>query len=366
MKRPMPEFRHLILALSLSAVLLAGCELAAIPQGNATPTVESIVETDVSVEPSLTPSATLTSIPELESPTPTATPAPPTETFTPSPTPGPYEYVIQQNDTLIYIIQQPPFNYRDLNVIDTIIAMNPNILSADRLPPPGSTILIPRQTPTPTPEGFELTAVAQPPTPEGVQLPVDTEIISVGVAEGQTIIGIAQENATTLVILATLNPDIGFFNCDFNNPSGGPDCTVPLQVGQQVRVPAATPTPTLSPTFSGNETATPTPTYSAPMAVFPPQDASAPPRTFQLQWVSVGILRAEEQYLVQVEDTTSGATHNGITRATSYELPEDMVPSDGQPHVIRWRVAVAAPNAQGAYRIISGEPAWRSFTWQNR
>ena len=45
------------------------------------------------------------------------------------------------------------------------------------------------------------------------------QIIQVAVEEGQTIIGIAQRNSTTLPIIATLNPQISFFGCDFSQQS---------------------------------------------------------------------------------------------------------------------------------------------------
>jgi hypothetical protein len=356
--------RKIAVAMLVGSIQLAGCELG-LPRGGPTPTIlQQAVPTETTVEPTLTQAVTLTPIPQLESPSPTFTPGLPTQTFTPSPTPGPREYVIETGDTLLYIIQQDPYNYTDTNVIAEILRLNPSITSADRLPPPGSTILIPMPTPSNTPEGYELTLTAFPITPtlEGNAAPVTQHTIS----EGETILGVAGEYNTTLVILATLNPDLGFSGCDYNNPSGGPDCTVPLQVGQQINVPMPTLTPTLSPTFSGSETATVTPTYPPPAMIFPAQDANASARTFQLQWVSVGILDHSESYIVEIEDTTSGATHLGITRNTSYELPESMIPADGQPHIIRWRISVGVLTEAQRWRPISGLGFWRTFQWQSR
>jgi hypothetical protein len=350
--------------LLVGSVLLAGCEFA-LPRGGPTPTIlQSIAPTEIASEPSAMPSLTLTVQPRLESPSPTFTPGLPTQTYTPSATPGPVEYVIQAGDTLLYIIQQDPFNYTDTNVIAEILRLNPLITSPDRLPPPGSTILIPLPTPSNTPEGFDLTQTANPATltPENSAVMVTQH----AVREGETILGVAGQYNTTLVILATLNPDLGFFGCDYNNPSGGPDCTVPLQVGQQVKVPMPTPTPTLSPTFSGSETATVTPTYPPPAMIFPAQNANASARTFQLQWVSVGILNQDEFYIVQIEDTTNGATHLDVTKSTSYELPESMIPADGQPHIMRWRISVGVLNEQEQWRIISGVGDWHTFQWQSR
>ena len=347
----------------ICALLLAACEFS-IPRGGPTPTTIQTGEPSVTPLPSATAEPSQTLLPQLESPSPTFTPGEPTTSYTPSATPGPMQYVIQPNDTLLYIIQQPPFNYTNTSVIAEILRLNPFITSIDRLPPPGSTILIPLPTPTTAPEGFDLTQTANPATatPVGAEIPVTQH----SVREGETILGVAGQYNTTLVILATLNPEIDFVGCDYNNPSGGPDCSVPLQVGQSVNVPMPTPTPTLSPTFSGSETPTITPTYAPPALIYPPLNANASPRTFQLQWVSVGILENDEAYVVQIEDTTSGATFLDVTTSTSYELPESMIPTDGQPHAMRWRVSIGVPNVEGQWRIISGDAEWRPFQWQSR
>ncbi|HVU13970.1 MAG TPA: LysM peptidoglycan-binding domain-containing protein [Phototrophicaceae bacterium] len=62
-------------------------------------------------------------------------------------------YTIQQGDTLLYIIQQPPFNYHTLTqaLVNEILSVNPAMISIDHLPPVGSTILLPLLSPTPTP-----------------------------------------------------------------------------------------------------------------------------------------------------------------------------------------------------------------------
>ncbi|MGQ9909086.1 MAG: hypothetical protein ACUVS2_09660 [Candidatus Flexifilum sp.] len=357
-------------AIGLFGVMLAACTTA--PVGPTptlpSPTDAATMPAEVVNVPSPTvtlPAVTPTIPPRLETPSPTFTAGPPTETYTPSPTPGPYEYIIQPGDTLLYILQLPPFNYTDPGVISEVLRLNPQITSADRLPGPGSVILIPRQTPTETPPGFELTAAIATPVP--VYDPASGPINQVTVREGETILGLAASNETTLVILATLNPQLSFFNCNFSNPSGGPDCNVPLQVGELVNVPALTPTPTLTPTFSGSETPTPTPTFAPPILIFPPAGASASARTFQLQWLSAGVLRPEQVYIVQIEDTVTGAAYLGVTRATSYELPEDLIPSDGQPHLMRWRVSVGAATADpGVYRFDGPEGNWREFIWQSR
>lgn len=299
----------------------------------------------------------------IPSPSPSPSPVPPTDLPPPSPTQGPVEYVIQEGDTLGFIIQQPPFNYRNFNVIAEILRLNPNIPDADRLPPPGTIILIPLPTATPTPESMSLTATVQAAVPE-VNLPVTTNIIPHSVREGETILGIAEQYRTTLRILNDLNPDLAFLNCDFSIPSGGESCSVLIGVGTPVFVPAPTATPTLSPTPSGLETATPTPTFTAPLVSFPPRNAVIQgTAAFTVRWVSVGILQAEQVYLVQFENLSTGAVFNDVTRSNSYLVPQNLAPADAQSVEIRWRVSIAQQNAQGLYDFVGAQGEWRTFTW---
>ncbi len=355
---------------------LVGCNFVPAPQGEASPTVETIEITVPPTEPPLTPSLTATEAapvgPVLEDATPTDTSGPPTLPPPPTATLGPYEHTIREQDTLLFIIQQ--YGYRDFGVIPEVVQLN-NLVNADSLPSVGSVLLIPRQTITPTPEGAELTpttfadvlaAQALAPTNEQTGLNVETGILEHVVQEGQTIIDIAANYATTLEVLARLNPDVAFFGCNFEIPSGGPNCNPFLNVGQVVRAPAPTPTPTLSPTPSGSETPTPTPTYMPPRVISPPQGAEIQAGVFLLEWVSVGVLQADEVYLVQITDTTSEQVHNAITRSTSLMMPETMIPADGETHTINWTVSVAKPNESNVYRVVSGTPEIRVFRWQSR
>jgi LysM repeat protein len=308
----------------------------------------------------------------------TESPQPPTATTLPPPTPtasatlGPYKYTIQQGDTLGYIVQQ--FGYSDLSTIPgSIISQTTQLnglLSADLLPPPGTTILIPRQTTTPGPQNeatslalnITNTAMSSNPTPSE-----DTPLTQYFVQEGDTLVSISQDYETTLRMLALLNPDLDIFSCNLEIPSGGPNCNVPLKVGQAINVPAPTPTPTLSPTPSGHETATLQPTYTTPMLISPPNGANAPPGVFSLQWSSVGILTHNEFYLVQIIDTSRNiSVFQQTTKDTSIQLPENLIPTDGQPHTYTWGVWITKVSTQGVYEVISNATEQRTFTWQSR
>lgn len=350
----------------VSIMALTGCNLNLNP-GGATPTVQAIIASNTP-EPTLTlpASATLPAQPQIASATPSPSPLPPSETPTPSDTPGPYEHIMAQNETLGYIVQL--YGYTDLSVgtgsiIDQVVALNENIPNADILPGAGSLILIPRQTVTPTPANVETAVGGEGPV---VTLPANSSVIQYIVQDGDNLLKIIEDYKITLEIISQMNPDLNIFGCDLSNPSGGPNCIVPLSVGQAINVPAPTPTPTLSPTPSGSETPTVTPTFAPPIAVFPPEGAIAPPGVFRLQWVSAGILGDNEVYLVQITDQTNAASFAGVTKETSLQIPDSLIPTDGQAHTVNWTVAVARPNQSGVYSIISGPPPTHSFTWQSR
>lgn len=367
--------------LALFVVMIAGCNITTNPQG-ATPTVQSSVEASASATiPSPTPTSQLTtptaapsSTPEAPQPalatsTTTETPAPPSETPLPTGTPGPYVHTIAENDTLGYIIQLYGYDY-DINVINEVVRLNDSITNADFLPPPGTQILIPRQTPTPIPAGAEITSTAD--AAIGATRLGDITVAGVSnfgchiVEEDQTLVEIVLTYNTTLEIISQLNRDLTWAGCNFTEYSGGPRCNPIIIPGQCINVPLPTLTPTPSPTPNGSETPTAIPTYLQPKAVYPAHNQVVPAAPFRLQWVSAGILRAEENYLVEVTDTTTGAKWTQITRETSILLPETLIPSDGQPHLFQWYVAVARPNEQGVYGFISGSSEIHAFQWQSR
>ena len=357
------------------SVLLSGCNITTT---SPTATIEPIVEITNSPSPTATIRLEVTPSPPPPSPTEpvtvqlyTPSPTPtlfPTETLLATETPGYWEHVVQLGETLGYIIQQSPYDYPyDQAVIDAVVRLN-NIPNPDNLLV-GSTIQIPRPTPTPITASGEATSVFS--TSRVVNagtLPENTVYGCHPVQQGETAVGIVEQyGGLTLALLSQLNDDVDFGGCDFESPSGGPNCNPFISEGQCLIVPFPTPTPTPSPTPSGNETATPTPTFAAPNMIYPPQNGIALPGIVILQWVSVGILQPEEYYLVRVVDVTSGAQPwLGITKSTSIALPETLIPSDGQTHSVEWSVLVGKANEQGLYVPVSGVGNPRTFQWQSR
>jgi hypothetical protein len=186
------------------------------------------------------------------------------------------------------------------------------------------------------------------------------------VQPNENIVSIAFAYNTDVQALSQLNPEITFSQCDFGNAAGGPDCSVMVYSGQQMRVPAPTPTPTLSPTRSGSETPTPTltPTFNAPSALSPAD------RTLfmsgdlvTLRWVGSGSLSEGEIYRVRVEDLTIRKVYTADTSELSFIIPAEWQGQDAQQHEFRWTISVIRsddPN-RPFYRT---EP--RLFTWEGR
>jgi LysM repeat protein len=354
-------------ALALLVLFVSGCNINI---QEATPTVEGIEapinpipdQDDLTPSPSPSPSITVTTTTELVM-VATIDPALllPTETPEPTATAGPYEYVVQPGDFLVQIVQR--FGYRELNILDEVVALNPNVSSADRLPV-GETIYIPRQTLTPTPLGFEATATALAELGGGLlQAVPDNAVIECHtVAPGESMISIAQQYNTTIQILSDLNPQISFFGCDFNNRSGGEGCNPLIVEGQCVQVPFPTPTPTLSPTPSGSETPTPTPTFAPPPVIAPP-DGSIVFGSTLLEWVSAGLLAPNEYYLVELVNTSVEDSQpvRRTTRDNAIEIPQELLPPAGEKYIIEWRVMVARRNQQGVFDMISPQGTARRF-----
>lgn len=363
-------------------ILLAACNIA-VPQ-DFTPTPEILISDtptpDVTDTPTLTPSATPSVTPTLQEvvdvPVIVATPMPtqpdlsvPTQEANATNTPEPWTHTVQSGETLGFILQLQPWGYPpfDEAIINTVLIAN-GLTDPSQLRE-GQVLTIPRRTPTPIPQGIELTQAAA--ASRGVQslgnqeVPINQEFGEYVVEEGDTILGIMEQFDTTLEILSQLNRNLNWFGCNFTNPSGGPNCNPGISIGQAIQVPLPTRTPVPTNTPSGDETATPTPTYP-PAIAFNPFSGAIVSGRVTLQWTSVGVLNPEEVYLIEIVDRTIGTERNYATEKTSYTLPDNIIPTDGQARRMEWRVSVAQRNPDGSVLPIGGAGNWRVFEWRSR
>ena len=340
----------------VGGMILTGCNFVSGPGSSATATsADAIRSTPPPVTVTATPPDLLAIIPA-----PTATPVTPSATPTITNTPGPYAHVIQQGETLFGIILE--YGHDDpYTVMDEVMALNPGFTNPDRLPSPGTTLLIPPPTSSPTPPGGELTATVIARNPPTATPPMLTMVHIV--AEGQSMLGIAGQYDTTLSILRSLNPDVGWRGCNFAIPTGGPDCSPSLSIGQEIIVPAPTPTPTLSPTPSGSETPTPTPTFGPVRLLWPSPGDIVAGGPLILRWVSAGILQPDEVYQVTVYDRTTGLIYTQFTRDNTLILPSELQPTDATTHEVTWQVVVAKVGPDNHATVVGAVGEERLLQW---
>jgi hypothetical protein len=186
------------------------------------------------------------------------------------------------------------------------------------------------------------------------------------VQANESMIGIAYQYGTNAETLSQLNPEVPFSQCDFQYDTGGERCLVMLQIGQQIRVPAPLPPPTLSPTLSGSETATftPTPSYNAPSALSPGnRTVFRRDDLVTLRWVASGSLSAGEAYRITVENLTASIFHTADTSELFYIIPGDWQGRDARRHQYRWSVSIIRLDEPENLTFTTEA---RLFTWEGR
>ncbi len=360
-----------ILLFILAALLGSACNIS---RPDALPTATDHVEAIATIAAPASASPPSIATPPTASPPSIATPLPPTippsptaPKATPTATSVYFEYLVNDGETLYYILQLPRHGYGyEPDLAATVVALNANIPDADSLRG-GITILIPRPTLAPTALGAEATQEfltdLGADDRSGVILPAGAAIGCHIVEAGDAIIGVAVQNNTTLEILHGLNRDLNWFGCNFTLPSGGENCAPQLSIGQCVRVPLPTPLPTKFPTPSGQETATPTATKLAPRLLYPADGAIVPAGSLLMQWLGIAGMNKDDVYLIELVDQTSNQSLRQVSRANSFRVPAAFAPGDGQSHIIQWRVSVAKADAQGVYNYVGAEGHWRTFQW---
>lgn len=288
---------------------------------------EMIIESS----PTATPTQTAT-------PTLTPTLPPPTVTDTPQPTPTPQSYIVQEGDTCLGIAV-----FFQVSV-QSIVNQNNLPVACNNLKP-GDVLLIPQPTPTITP----------PPTltPNPATQTVEAcERITYKVQAGDTPDKIATNYNVPWQAIRRwngLSSDVVFEG----SPLVIPLCERP-----------ATPGPT--PTF------TPPPPYAAANLLLPADGApfTIADDEITLQWASVGVLRADETYMVKVEDITDTKVQLplGYTADTKFIVPVAYRPKDNRPHIFRWTVVVVRQTGtdeegKPVYELAGAVSAPRYFSW---
>lgn len=325
----------------------------------------------------------------------TITPGPPIPSDTPTPTitptPGPCYQTAQSGDTVWGMAIR--CGHGDMAIVDVILEMNdmdtPQELQL------GQTLTIPWPTPTAAPGvtedaassagtggGDEATGEATQEilynefgTPDIMAQYANIEpTLRPGMAwhvvqPGETILGVAMEYDTTVNLLSQINPEIPFYQCEANIPTGGPNCVVLLGEGQRVRVPVPLPsiTPTPSPVGTLTPTPTATPTFNAPYVLGPDTDAHFnADEIITLRWGGTGTLGTSERYVVRVRDLQTGEVYLAAISDAAYILPGGWQPSDGKKHEFEWTISTGLVDPQNNILQEGHATEPRKFTWESR
>ncbi len=364
----------LVMGLILVFLVAAAATVTLIP--TALSATAAMFETADTATPSPWPTSnrpTVTPAPPTTSPTLTLTP---TATLTPTPTPEPCYQEVQAGDVLYAVVAR--CGHQSFDVLPIVVETNSlrdanSISQGQRLEipwptPTGDTNLIePTDNPgeesaandadisDPFSENFDALFVPTPTLQPGIQFHT--------VVEGENMIAIAVQYGANVEILSQLNPEIVFSQCDFGTDFGGPRCSVSLNQGQLVRVPAPTPTPTIPPTASGSETPRPTitATYNVP-SVQSPEDRSLFQSTelITLRWSPTGTLSERQAYLIRVEDQTAGVVYTASTIETSFVIPSAWQ-GVGERHDYAWTISVINEDDRGN-PIFTSETI--TFVWE--
>jgi len=285
------------------------------------------------IEPTVTPTVTQTPTLTLTpSPTATETPMP---TFTPLP---PLEYEVKEGDYCATIAAFFKVSVQSIVLLNNLPADCGTLYIGQKL-------LIPQPTPTASPlptstlSGAEATEAACPKEYYKVQ-------------ENDTLSGIARSYNVSIDTIKEYNgltSDVVF---------SGQTLTIPLC--QRLPTPGPTPTPTLPPP------------YPAPNLLLPADGTAfmANTNTITLQWASVGTLRENEAYQVNVEDVTDGTGRKLVDYVTDtkFTVPASFQPVGNVPHIIRWWVVPvrqmgSTKDGQPIWQPAGAESIQRTFSW---
>jgi hypothetical protein len=334
------------------------------PPLDGTPTATSALSTEVSTEVStaITPEVNSTplSIPTMRvmvSATPGVTPTAPVVAMQPSPTFGPKCYTVKENETLLELIYRA--GYATLDVLEEVRRVNNISGNNIRV---GQQVCIPAFTMTPAPTDYGPTASAIAKFQEQTGPLVTATYI---VKKDDTVLGIMFGKGLSLRMLCSLNQPYDLINCaGCNLDSDTPGCRPALREGQVLYVPGATPTPTITPTLTRSETPTATPGYAALRPIAPTMNTTLAGPAL-LMWMPAGVLQPDEFYLVAWYNAATGVTQSARVRESTFRLPLDQQPTDGDAHLINWQVWVARDSG-GQDVLLSPQGAIYTFMWASR
>lgn len=275
---------------------------------------------------------------ETATPTVTSTPLTPTLTYTPQPSPTPLTYTVSAGDSCITIAAVFDISIQSIVLLNDITADCNTLFEGQKL-------LIPHPTPTASPYPTA--------TLSGIEATIDAcEKVNYTVQEGDTLSTIAQNYAVPISAIKDYN---GLVN---NTVYADLNLVIPLC--ERAATPGPSPTPT------------PPPPYPAPNLLLPADGApfTVEDNSVSLQWSSVGLINANEAYMITVEDVTEGEARKLVEYPTDtkFTIPSSFRPRDNKPHIYRWWVSTVRQidvdqDGNPIWEVAGAVSATRVFSW---
>ncbi len=315
---------NLPIALGLIIILMAmgaGVVFAVLQQTDQI--VEPTATSTVTLTPTLTVTPTVTLTPTLQ---PTATPLPD------------LAYQVQPGDSCLGIALAFDVSVQSIIVNNSLAADCSNLI-------PGSTLMIPQPTPTPTAQPTATLSALD--STEAACTKMDYTVTAT-----DTLSSIARNYNISIESIKDWN--------NMTNDIVYEGRVLVLPLCERLPTPGPTPTATLPPPYG-------------PATLLLPADGeafTAANDTIALQWSSVGTLRESEAYAVSIEDVTGGEGRRLVEYVTDtkFIVPTTFRPNDSKPHILRWHVFAVRQSGTGA----DGEPIYteagavsqpRTFIW---
>lgn len=307
----------------------------------------------IGVAPTITPTRTATSTrAPTNTPAPTATTPPTAVPIRPTPTVSPRAtYVVRFGDTCGDIAEQFSLSVRELAAYNDISLLGGGCFIVE-----GASLRIPAPTPTAGPS--PTLRPGETPRPTDVAIPTATlpPQLVYEVRPGD-VCGIIAERfpITVRQIIAQNKLD--------------EDCSI--SIGQKLTLNFATPTPASTTTPVVARTPTPRGGYSAP-SLIGPQDGeiiTGTTDTVALLWLSAGILREREWYVVQIQPAGAITVPIFETKATSLKISADILGGLDERSFAWWvqvKELVSVNPVTGArqYADLSPPSVARRFVWR--
>jgi LysM repeat protein len=214
----------------------------------------------------------------------------------------------------------------------------------------GDTLQIPPPTPTPGPTETLSPDYTPPPPPTNAPFgDFDYEVKA-----GDSCSTIAQQFQITVDALIGQNTDLN------------QQCLI--RAGQKLKIARSALAPTIPATAYVLQASTPRAGFVAPVVLSPVDNAQIDGETLTLEWITVGTLKANEWYVVQIQPSGAITVPVFETKGTSIRLTEELLGNQPERTYVWWvqvrQKLDSMSDGTPVYNSLSANSQVRQFVWR--